>query len=722
MHIFVKHQFCFVHFIKPKYWILFILFSQIAWVITAQPYISFSRNPYILEFNFSKHQIISDSSQENQLYIKQCGQTSSVGQAILPVYTYYIKGNYMGKPEITVLDSILYPNIDLKTFSVPLLRNGQKLDSSNQHEPTINFPDQILSFNGRILAGRTQLSQIQLIPTRYNSSTKELTVYTRIRLIFKQTIFEEAGNQRYQAVFSSTAISKRASTSNPEALLIITPKKYRKALNPFLKWKREKGLQTSIILLSDIAGSPDPLSIRNYIKLYFNDSCTGNLSVLLVGNADDIPVNYGIRNALNDFYYTLLNNEDIFPDISLGRLPVKNVDECENAVNRIINYEQYPIVDMGTDWFRKACVVASNSVIDNQHGIHLTWFFKTHNFTTVDDLRATRNLFTAPEISKAINNGRSWLFYIGHGDALGWRTAQAFTTKSVTQLKNNYQLPVIVSVACANADLDYPDRSFGETWVNTDSRGAIAFIGATEDTPFYLSDTLGKHTLTSYIEAKCQTLGEALNYGKLDMLEAFPNNQQNLSLETMQHFLLLGDPTLQPWTQIPVTPNIYCNKQIRKGSDSFHISIDTSGIGVKNMLICLYNPEKNIQLTATTDSTGKATLYYDFSDSTDFLLTVSGRNIIPVQQKIEVRNYIGMADNSIDRIEVYPNPSHGNFKLILPGNDQSRSINIFTLSGEIVKHQAARESGMYNFTLPAGMYLLQIQTSIQSVSQKVVIF
>ncbi|RLF33304.1 MAG: peptidase C25 [Thermoplasmata archaeon] len=55
---------------------------------------------------------------------------------------------------------------------------------------------------------------------------------------------------------------------------------------------------------------------------------------------------------------------DLLPDVCVGRLPCRNVNEVKTVVDKIINYESTPVHD--TDWFNKVTVVSGDGFIDQQ--------------------------------------------------------------------------------------------------------------------------------------------------------------------------------------------------------------------------------------------------------------------------------------------------------------------------------------------------------------------
>ncbi|MGQ9845472.1 MAG: C25 family cysteine peptidase, partial [Caldisericia bacterium] len=157
-------------------------------------------------------------------------------------------------------------------------------------------------------------------------------------------------------------------------LLIITPQEYQEYLNDFINHKNQKNIPTTIFTLeyinSNFSGRDTQEKIKYAIKYGYDN--LGIKYVLLVGDSEKIPpryvaVNDGSETTLpSDLYYGDLYNSsgqfdswdqnnnnifgeynssgnidrpDLYPDVSVGRIPVSNVDELNNYINKVIYYE-----------------------------------------------------------------------------------------------------------------------------------------------------------------------------------------------------------------------------------------------------------------------------------------------------------------------------------------------------------------------------------------------
>ena len=149
-------------------------------------------------------------------------------------------------------------------------------------------------------------------------------------------------------------------------LLIIAPKKFTEEINRLISWKEKNGIRVYFKSVEDISrefnGRDLPEKIRNFIKyMYYHYQIKW---VLLVGDNDTIPPRYVFAKdpyagdgdfVPTDYYYAGLDGTwdsdgdgifgessgdiDWYPEVFVGRIPVKTVDELHEVINRIIEYE-----------------------------------------------------------------------------------------------------------------------------------------------------------------------------------------------------------------------------------------------------------------------------------------------------------------------------------------------------------------------------------------------
>ncbi|RLI52318.1 MAG: hypothetical protein DRO93_15245, partial [Candidatus Thorarchaeota archaeon] len=139
-------------------------------------------------------------------------------------------------------------------------------------------------------------------------------------------------------------------------MLIITYDDFYDAVLPLAEWKNLKGFSTEVVKLSQIGASPTADDIKNYIQNYYESHDPRPDFVLLVGNKNYIPgFTYGIN--ITDHPYSLLEGNDYFPDVIVGRLSVSDPYKAEVLVAKILGYEKNPYLGE-TAWYRRALMSA----------------------------------------------------------------------------------------------------------------------------------------------------------------------------------------------------------------------------------------------------------------------------------------------------------------------------------------------------------------------------
>ena len=111
----------------------------------------------------------------------------------------------------------------------------------------------------------------------------------------------------------------------PAKMLIITHDSLLFTMQTFTDWKNQKGIETEVVTLEEI-GSTNAL-IKAYIQNVYDTSEEPPDYILLTGDMDDIYeipsyyiVSTGGDSNVTDHPYVLLEGDDYFPEMIIGRL------------------------------------------------------------------------------------------------------------------------------------------------------------------------------------------------------------------------------------------------------------------------------------------------------------------------------------------------------------------------------------------------------------------
>ncbi|PIR21803.1 MAG: hypothetical protein COV44_11310 [Deltaproteobacteria bacterium CG11_big_fil_rev_8_21_14_0_20_45_16] len=419
-----------------------------------------------------------------------------------------------------------------------------------------------------------KLSNLRLYPVRFDFATNELIQlkHLKLRLKFKHSRVKQwLGHSKYMNyqfanLYRDHVINFPASLrfdSEEEALLdngrllILSPLKFYGELDEFIRWKKQRGFDVSVEYLGTDELRSD--FIANKIKDDYQARSASN--VLLIGDAEDMPYKEGVSgNAAGneaDPLYATVDGNDNYPDLFVSRISVEEVSELRTVLRKSIDYESRP--ELGTDWYSKAVGIGSDEGawsglkdserVELLRGLLLGW-----HYSAVDQVYD-------PSASKinlrdAINEGRGFLNYIGHGWESGWVTSN-FDNNDVLGLQNSGRWPFIVSVACVNGHFayDYGD-SFAEAWLKAgteeDPRGAVS-IFASSTNQSWVPPTVGQKRIVELMtENKNNSIGSLFFNGSIAVLE----DKSTSADQTFETWHIFGDSSLQIRTRTPQAINL----------------------------------------------------------------------------------------------------------------------------------------------------------------------
>ena len=345
---------------------------------------------------------------------------------------------------------------------------------------------------------------VHFFPFQYNPVQKQLKVFTEITVKVKFTQqpseneitasyekideFENINNRLFINYGSKTRYTQ-LQDGHPGRMLIICKNTYQSAMTDFVAWKREKGIETEMVLMSAVGTTAS--NVQTYITNYFNNH-SDLAYILLVGDAADVPTS-GTSSANSDNKYAYLVGNDHYADVFIGRFSGQSVADIQNMVRKVVLYEKE--LTTSDTWLSNAYGSASNegagqghnqgngAESDMQHmgfiqsdlenyGYTVSRVNQTSSYGTLSDVSAT---------SAAFNAGVGLGCYIGHGDVQEWAST-GYTNSHVNALTNANKLPFIISVACVNGDFN-GNTCFAEAWLraskNGNPTGALAFLGST---------------------------------------------------------------------------------------------------------------------------------------------------------------------------------------------------------------------------------------------------
>ncbi len=302
-------------------------------------------------------------------------------------------------------------------------------------------------------------------------------------------------------------------------LLILTPWEFEDELVPLKSWKVETGRPTEIVTIGEIEEIDlyDVRDLPEKIKRFIADYVTTHQveHVMLVGDSDQFPVRYvkamntewGVKYYPSDLYYmdlfkangdfddwdgngngaigemdfaggtdvTKVNVDsiDMYPDISLARVPASTEAEVTTYVSKVIAYESSA---KSAFWFRNVALVVDggsgafgagskmDGVVPYLSGFNVTKMYQDNApYSSMTDAQR------ATALNTKLNSGVGFLSVYGHMNKTqfaGW-----YDETKLSGLTNSAKLPIVFTTGCYpgrfHFDLnDYQTRN-GSMWTGT---------------------------------------------------------------------------------------------------------------------------------------------------------------------------------------------------------------------------------------------------------------
>ncbi len=310
------------------------------------------------------------------------------------------------------------------------------------------------------------------------------------------------------------------------------------------------------------SGKQDIGGIRNFVKYVYNNASSEQSKVkylCLFGDAsfdfkDRIPNNSNIipiYHALpsfslsgsyisDDFFVLMDDNEgNMVPaqaeglDIAVGRMPVSDVQQAAEMVNKVIEY--HDIKSFGR--WRNNFVLISDDVDQtgeyslevgiNDLGDDITAqkpfvnVKKIHTDSYVQEASAGGNRYpkAREDFVTAFQQGALVFNYFGHGGEDGLAHERILEKSDIQNLSNRYKYPLFVTITCEFTRFDNPYRpTAGEYMFWNKAGGAIALVTTTRQ--ITISTGLGinedfSENLYGYGTNELGTIAEALRVAKV---------------------------------------------------------------------------------------------------------------------------------------------------------------------------------------------------------------
>jgi hypothetical protein len=258
-----------------------------------------------------------------------------------------------------------------------------------------------------------------------------------------------------------------------------------------------------------------------------------------------------------DDFFARVDGEDLKPDIAFGRLTVRNLNEANTYIDKIIHYEKNS--ERG-NWRNLITLVADDDLTstgsdppaehtrpsENLANVHIPASFDLKKIYLADyPAVITGNGRRKPSVNVAITNamneGTLLINYIGHGNPEVWAHEIVFERAvAIPQLKNdNYFF--LCAATCDFGYYDIPNfQSGAEEMLFLKNAGSIATFNSSRLVFSGQNHVLNYNLMTNLLNLPRDTMNLNVTLG-LAVLET----KKVYNSPNSQKFHLLGDPTIR---------------------------------------------------------------------------------------------------------------------------------------------------------------------------------
>ena len=438
-----------------------------------------------------------------------------------------------------------------------------------RYRGTESFPESSVDIAGLGTMRDFRYAQLVVYPMRFDPARKAVSVATHLRVrvshpagpFLASPRISSSFHKLYRrlllnwAVVEAVPLAEQPSPAR-ERIEILAPEVYRSVLDPFVAWKRQVGYAVELSALEGIGSSH--AEVLAWLQARYNDPLSRPTHVILVGDIDAMPTMHGLGGCASDFMYSLLAGDDLMSDVLVSRLSVTDGVDLALQIRKILSYESELPADPSSDWLASSVCISSSEgsgasnddvrsdiICDLQSGAGYALVSKLYNSLGND---------TASNISDAINGGRGWVTYLGHGSGLDWSTTSpAYATSHIDALMNTDRLVTVMDVSCSNGGFDVYGSCFAESWMRATSdgepAGAVAIYSSSTPTAWDESAEMAVGLTEAFVQDGVDHWG-ALAFAGRAYLQQIMGTGSGVE-ETLQQYVVFGDSSLSLRSRAP---------------------------------------------------------------------------------------------------------------------------------------------------------------------------
>ncbi len=243
----------------------------------------------------------------------------------------------------------------------------------------------------------------------------------------------------------------------------------------------------------------------------------------------------------------------------------------------------------------------------------------------------------------SLNSGQNIINHCSHGTwgsiEVGPTSADQFTYGDMDQLYNGDQVGLFYTWACWTAVITMVD-CLAEHWINNPDGGGFAYIGNTFMGWYMPGDPLDGASPQMDLEffrllydSSAYQLGEAFAKSKVPFIPIADSSFMGFSYRHVIYCLiLLGDPTIEIWTNSPGDLHVSHSPFCVIGATSFTVNVAEDGA-----LVCLAQDGQVLGTGVSSGGQAVVNLNYPVNSFEDIFVTVTKHDYLRYQDTLTVR-------------------------------------------------------------------------------------
>ena len=510
------------------------------------------------------------------------------------------------------------------------------------YDSAVTWPEDLAVIQGPAMMRQLAVARLEIRTTRYDFERGQLGILRSARFVVHHQgnsaalhpadIDSPAFAHVYTHQVFNYELPEDGLPAVPESMLVIVEEALVEAIQPLVDWKVLRGMQVTVRTLEEVGTATE--DVQAAIDEAYETWDPQVTYVMLVG--DNVPFYRGTYdNCASDYMFTTLEGNDLLPDVLISRVVGADADDVAVQVNKFLSYEMDPPLGEAAEWMRHATGAATNesgmSVTDEERFDRIAISLDDAGYTVIDKYYVTDGSGSADNVKAAINEGRGWLVYLGHGSGYDFSSlSPPFGISHANQLTNTDAWPFLTDCSCLNGGFDGPDDSLDELLMKVgtpdEPTGTLGIFGSSTSTSWDPAGDIAEGTSYGFLDDGQAYWGAAAQWGRTYVFENWGSGMDSEWL--FQQWVLFGDPSLMMRTQPPIEAEITYPSGFALSDTQFTVTVTVEGEPFAGATVAL-RKDGEVDAVTNTDETGAAVFDIACQTNGSMDVVVTGTDLAP---------------------------------------------------------------------------------------------